>query len=72
MWNIFSERMVSICNEKKKHVKCIQDPLGVDYLYTKTGCVRKGGINAHHSFIEYIPHTNEEWESVLLPEYRNT
>ena len=45
MWYAFSEQVVTIWNEEKKHVKCIQDPLGVDYLYTKTGYVRKGGID---------------------------
>jgi len=45
MWNILSERMVNIWNKEKKHIKFIQDPLGADYLYTKTGYVRKGGID---------------------------
>ena len=36
--------MVTIWNEEKKHVKCIQNPLGVDSLYTKTEYLRKGGI----------------------------
>ena len=45
MWYVFSERMVIIWNEEKKHMKCIQDPLSVDYLYTKKGYVRKGRIH---------------------------
>ena len=39
----YSEQMVTIWNEEKKHVKCIQDPPGVA-LYSVTGHIRKGGI----------------------------
>ena len=39
----FSGQMVTIWNEEKKHIKCIQDPPGVA-LYTVTGCIKKGGV----------------------------
>ena len=39
----FSEQMVTIWNEEKKHVQCMQDPLGVA-LYTVTGHITKGGV----------------------------
>ncbi|KAM4565007.1 uncharacterized protein V3H82_014105 [Fundulus diaphanus] len=37
------ERMEHIWRVQKKHVKCIQDPAGVD-LYTKTGELTNGGV----------------------------
>lgn len=37
------ERMEHIWNVQRKHVKCIQDPLGVS-LYIKTGELTKGGV----------------------------
>ena len=35
--------MVTIWEEEKKHVKCIQDPDGI-ILYTITGHITKGGV----------------------------
>ena len=40
---MFSEQMVTIWQEEKKHMKCIQDPAGVA-LYTVTGHITKGGV----------------------------
>ena len=40
---VISERMVTIWEEEKKHIKCIQDPPGVS-LYTITGYIKKGGM----------------------------
>ena len=40
---VISEKMVTIWEEEKKHVKCIQDPPGVP-LYTVTGHIKKGGV----------------------------
>ena len=40
---VFSERMVTIWEEEKKHLECIQDPPGVA-LYTITGHIKKGGV----------------------------
>ena len=39
----FSGQMVTIWNEEKKHIKCIQDPPGVA-LYTVIGHIKKGGV----------------------------
>ena len=40
---INTSRMKSIWDAQKKHIPCIQDPPGVA-LYTKTGSIKKGGI----------------------------
>ena len=40
---LVSEKMVTIWEEEKKHVMCIQDPPGVT-LYTITGRINKGGV----------------------------
>ena len=40
---VFSVQMVTIWNEEKKHVRCLQDPSGVA-LYTVTGYIKKGGV----------------------------
>ena len=40
---VLSEKMVTIWEEEKKHVQCIQDPLGVA-LYTITGHINKDGV----------------------------
>ena len=40
---VFSEDMVKIWKEEKKHVRCIQDPDGIT-LYTVTGHIIKGGV----------------------------
>ena len=40
---VLSERMVTIWEEERKHVQCIQDPLRVA-LYTITGHINKGGV----------------------------
>ena len=40
---VISERMVTIWEEEKKHIKCIQDPPGIS-LYTITGYIKKGGV----------------------------
>ena len=39
--HVFSEDMVKILKEEKKHIKCIQDPDGIT-LYTVTGHIIKG------------------------------
>ena len=41
--HVFSEDMVNIWKEEKKHVKCIQDPDEIT-LYTVTGHIIKGGV----------------------------
>ena len=41
---LFSETMKDVWEEQKKHVKCIQDPPGIE-LYTITGHVRKAGVS---------------------------
>ena len=38
-----SDRMITIWEEEKKHVKCIQNPNGI-ILYTITGHITKGGV----------------------------
>ena len=40
---VISEKMVTIWEEEKKHVKCIQNPPGVP-LYTVTRHIKKGGV----------------------------
>ena len=40
---VLSPQMVSIWNEEKKHIDCVQDPDGVR-LYTVTGHITKGGV----------------------------
>ena len=40
---VFSEQMIVIWQEEKKHLKCIQDPAGMT-LYTVTGHITKGGV----------------------------
>ena len=40
---VLSNKMVTIWEEKKKHVKCIQDPDGI-ILYIITGHISKGGV----------------------------
>ena len=40
---VLSNKMVTIWEEKKKHVKCIQDPDGI-ILYTITGHISKDGV----------------------------
>lgn len=40
---VISEKMVTIWEEEKKHVKCIQDPPEM-LLYCITGHIKKGGI----------------------------
>ena len=40
---VFDVQMVTIWNEEKKHVRCLQDPSGVA-LYTVTGYIKKGGV----------------------------
>jgi len=40
---VFGVKMVTIWNEEKKHVRCLQDPSAVA-LYTVTGCIKKGGV----------------------------
>ena len=40
---VLSDKMVTIWEEEKKHVKCIQDPDGI-ILYTITGHITKGGV----------------------------
>ena len=40
---VLSVHMVTILEEEKKHLKCIQDPSGVA-LYTLTGYITKGGV----------------------------
>ena len=40
---VLSNKMVTIWEEEKKHVKCIQDPDGI-ILYTITGHISKGGV----------------------------
>lgn len=41
---VFSPQMISIWNEEKKHIDCVQDPDGVR-LYTVTGHITKGGVD---------------------------
>ena len=40
---VFGEQMVTIWEEEKKHIKCIQDPSEVA-LYTTTRRIKKGGV----------------------------
>ena len=40
---VLGVQMVTIWEEQKKHLKCIQDPSGVP-LYTITGHITKGGV----------------------------
>ena len=40
---VLSNKMVTIWEEEKKHVKCIQGPDGI-ILYTITGHISKGGM----------------------------
>ena len=40
---LLSQEMMSIWEEQKKHLDCLQDPPGVS-LYTVTGSIRKGGV----------------------------
>ena len=40
---VLSNKMVTIWEEEKKHVECIQDPDGI-ILYTITGHISKGGV----------------------------
>lgn len=40
---LFREEMESVWREQRRHVKCLQDPPGVE-LYTVTGHLRKGGV----------------------------
>ena len=41
---LFAESMKDVWEEQRQHVKCLQDPPGVQ-LYTITGHLKKGGIN---------------------------
>ena len=40
---VLSNKMVTIWEEEKKHIECIQDPDGI-ILYTITGHISKGGV----------------------------
>ena len=40
---LFAESMKDVWEEQRQHVKCLQDPQGVQ-LYTITGHLNKGGI----------------------------
>ena len=40
---VLSDKMDTIWEEEKKHVKCLQDPDGI-ILYTITGHITKGGV----------------------------
>ena len=39
---LFSEKILTICEEEQKHIACIQDPEGLPYSYTITGHITKG------------------------------
>ncbi|XP_059361668.1 uncharacterized protein LOC132099242 [Carassius carassius] len=55
------ERMEHIWCVQKKHIKCIQDPLGVS-LYTETGSLTKGGSSANRlNFQIYLLEGLHRW-----------
>ena len=41
---LFKDEMKDVWEEQKRHVRCLQDPPGLQ-LYTVTGYLKKGGIN---------------------------
>ena len=40
---LFTDKMIDIWGEQRKHVTCIQDPEGIP-LYSQTGTVHKGNV----------------------------